>query len=76
MEKSRQTCAAAVHPQPYMPLIASSSLTPEQIAKLQVALTGLAKTDEGKAILTQLGITDFVTTEELRLRKLLEWLGV
>ena len=62
--------------QPYMPLIASSSITPEQIAKLQVALTGLANTDEGKVILTQLAITDFVTTEELRLRKLLEWLGV
>ncbi len=63
-------------PQPYMPLIAASSITPEQITKLQAALTNLGKTEEGKAILVQLGITDFVTTEEVRLRKLLEWLGV
>lgn len=63
-------------PQPYMPLIASSSISPEQVIKLQAALTDLSNTDEGKKILIQLGITDFVTTEEVRLRELLAWLGV
>lgn len=62
-------------PQPYMPLIAASTVTPDQIAKLQTALSNLGSTEEGKKILVQLGITDFVTTEEARLRKLLEWLG-
>lgn len=63
-------------PQPYMPLVASRRVSAEQIGKMQRALNDLAGTESGSQILKQLGITRFVTTEEDRLRKLLEWLGV
>lgn len=75
-KKANKRVLLESRPQPYMPLIASSRVTPEQITKLQAALTDLGNTDDGKKILLQLGITSFVTTEEARLRKLLEWLGV
>jgi ABC-type phosphate/phosphonate transport system substrate-binding protein len=63
-------------PQPYMPMVASRNLTVEQVERLQGALTELSQSDAGKDILKRLGATGFVTTEEARLRKLLEWLGV
>lgn len=63
-------------PQPYMPLVASRRVSAEQIGKMQRALNDLAGTESGNQILKQLGISSFVTTEEGRLRKLLDWLGV
>lgn len=63
-------------PQPYMPLVASPAVTAEQIAKMQRALNELAGSDSGHQILKRVGVAGFVTTEEGRLRKLLEWLGV
>jgi ABC-type phosphate/phosphonate transport system substrate-binding protein len=63
-------------PQPYMPMVASRNLSAEQLGKLQVTLTELNNSESGKEILKRVGITGFVTTEEARLRKLLEWLGV
>jgi ABC-type phosphate/phosphonate transport system substrate-binding protein len=63
-------------PQPYMPLVASRNLSPEQIGKLQATLTELNASDAGKQILKRVGVTGFITTEEARLRKLLDWLGV
>jgi ABC-type phosphate/phosphonate transport system substrate-binding protein len=62
--------------QPYMPMVASRKLTIEQVNKLQGALTGVGNTEFGKKILERIGINGFVTTEEVRLRKLLEWLNV
>lgn len=62
--------------QPYMPLVASPRVSSEQIGKMQRALNEMGSTDSGSQILKRLGITSFVTTEEGRLRKLLEWLGV
>lgn len=62
--------------QPYMPLVASHRVSAEQIGKMQRALNEMGSTDSGSQILKRLGITSFVTTEEGRLRKLLEWLGV
>jgi phosphonate transport system substrate-binding protein len=63
-------------PQPYMPLVASRNLSVEQVDKLRRALTDLGNTGRGKQILQRIGINGFVVTEEVRLRKLLEWLGV
>ena len=62
--------------QPYMPLVASRNLSVEQVDKLRGALTELGNSDTGKQILQRVGINGFVITEEMRLRKLLEWLGV
>lgn len=63
-------------PQPYMPLVASPRVSAEQIGKMQRVLNDLGSTESGSQILKRFGITSFVTTEEGRLRKLLEWLGV
>jgi ABC-type phosphate/phosphonate transport system substrate-binding protein len=62
--------------QPYLPMVASRSLSPEQVSKLKGALVELGNSDAGKQILKRVGVTAFVTTEEERLRKLLDWLGV
>jgi phosphonate transport system substrate-binding protein len=63
-------------PQPYMPMVASRNLSPEQVGKLKDALVELGHSDAGKQVLKRVGVTAFLTTEEGRLRKLLEWLGV
>jgi ABC-type phosphate/phosphonate transport system substrate-binding protein len=62
-------------PQPYLPLVASRNLNTEQIGKLQKVLSELGNDDAGKQTLKRVGVTGFLTTEEARLRKLLEWLG-
>lgn len=62
--------------QPYFPVIASPSLTTEQVAKVRDTLTGLENSDAGREILKRLAITGFVTTEEAHLKQLLKWLGV
>ena len=63
-------------PQPYMPLVASQGISAEQVTKMQAALTELGKSESGSQILKRVGVTGFIATEENRLRKLLEWLGV
>lgn len=62
--------------QPYLPVVASPSLTPEQVAKAQEALVNLGNSEAGKQVLQKVGVSGFVASEEARLRKLLEWLGV
>lgn len=63
-------------PQPYMPLVASQDVSADQVAKMQAALAGLGNSENGMQVLKRVGVTGFVSTEESRLRKLLEWLGV
>lgn len=63
-------------PQPYQPVVASPSLRAEQVAKVREALLGLSGNEAGRQVLTRLGVSGFVGSEEVRLRKLLEWLGV
>lgn len=63
-------------PQPYMPMVASARLSAADVGRIQAVLTGLGESEAGQAFLQQLRIDGFVTTEEARLRKLLEWLGV
>jgi ABC-type phosphate/phosphonate transport system substrate-binding protein len=59
--------------QPYRPMVASPNLSPEQVAKLKDALVDLGNSDAGKQVLKRVGVASFVTTEEGRLRKLLDW---
>lgn len=61
--------------QPYMPLVASPRTPSEQIAKMQTALNDLANSENGTQQLKRIGVAGFITTEEARLRKLLDWLG-
>lgn len=63
-------------PQPYMPLVASQDVSVDQIAKMQAALVELGNSDSGSQVLKRVGVTGFMATEESRLRKLLDWLGV
>jgi ABC-type phosphate/phosphonate transport system substrate-binding protein len=63
-------------PQPYMPLVASRDVSADQIAKMQSALVELGNSDSGAQVLKHVGVKGFTTTDESRLRKLLEWLGV
>ncbi len=60
--------------QPYFPLIASASVTPAQVAAIQRALVHLKDDEHGQATLKQIGIKDFDTSTDVRLRQLLNWL--
>ncbi len=61
-------------PQPYFPLIASARITPAQVQAVQQMLVALKGEDRGQAVLKQIGIEDFDTTTEDRLRSLNAWL--
>lgn len=61
--------------QPFFPLIASSKITPAQIAAVQKALLQMKDDATGQATLQRIGIKDFDITTERRLRELLAWLG-
>jgi ABC-type phosphate/phosphonate transport system substrate-binding protein len=61
--------------QPYFPVIASRALSAEQRKALQALLVNLKSTSEGQEELERLSITGFVTTEEAKFNKLLDWLS-
>jgi len=61
--------------QPYSPMVASSKIAPADVAKLRDALVALDKSDEGKKVLSTIGIQGFVAGEDKRLVDLLKWLG-
>lgn len=75
-QKSGHRVLHQSRPQPYMPLVASPRLAADDIARMQRALNDLPRSEAGNQILKRVGVTGFVTTDEGRLRKLLEWLGV
>ena len=59
--------------QPYFPLVASNKLAPNQVGKVQAALTAMKGTED-QAVLKVIGIDEFDTTSESRLNDLLKWL--
>ena len=61
--------------QPYFPLIAIKKLQPAQIDAIQKGLTALPDDAAGQTVLKTVGIKEFDTTTEQRLRDLLKWLG-
>jgi ABC-type phosphate/phosphonate transport system substrate-binding protein len=61
--------------QPYFPMIAGPRIATADVARLKEALTALEKSDEGKKVLTTIGIQGFVPGEDKRLLDLLKWLG-
>lgn len=62
--------------QPYFPVIASPSLNEMQRKQVQDALTGMSSTSVGQNELGLLSIKGFVTTEQDRFNKLLNWLAI
>jgi len=61
--------------QPYFPMVAGPRLTAADVTKLKEALTALDKSDEGKKVLSTIGVQGFVAGEDKRLLELLKWLG-
>lgn len=61
--------------QPYFPLIAGPKISEAQVKAVQQGLLALPNDDTGRKTLTTIGIKEFGTHTEDRLRKLLGWLG-
>ena len=73
-EKNGQRVLHKSIAEPYSPLIAGKRVAPEQIAKLKTALGDLDKTEEGRKVLSTLGIQGFNPESSERLLALLAWL--
>ena len=73
-EKNGQRVLHKSIAEPYSPLIAGNRVAPEQIAKLKTALGDLDKTEEGRKVLSTLGIQGFNPESSERLLALLAWL--
>lgn len=61
-------------PRPYFPMIASSKISPQDLAKIQAALQQLEKTESGQKLLASLNIKGFNIESEKRLLDLLKWI--
>lgn len=62
-------------PQPYLPLIAGSRVTPQQVQQLGVELVALSQTEAGGRALGAIGLKGFEVGTQPRLLSLLDWLG-
>lgn len=76
LEKSGHRVLHQSVAQPYFPLVVNKGFLPTQIQAMQKATQGLGETEEGRAVLKNIGIQGFDTTSERRLRALLPWLGL
>ncbi len=61
--------------QPYFPLVAYSKIRPDQIAAVQKELLALPSTEAGQEVLQRIGINEFDTGSEAKMRELLKWMG-
>lgn len=61
--------------QPYFPLIAHGRFSDAQVAAVQKQLLALGADESGQAVLKTVGVQQFDTGTEKRLRDLLKWLG-
>jgi phosphonate transport system substrate-binding protein len=73
-EKNGNRVLHKTSPQPFFPLIAAKRVSADKIAKMQKALADLGTTDEGKKVLSSLGINGFNIESKERLLNLLAWL--
>lgn len=62
--------------QPYFPLVAHKRIRPEQIKAMQAELLALPDSESGKEVLKRIGIQQFDTGSEARMRELLKWLDI
>lgn len=60
--------------QPYFPLVANKAFQPAQIKAIQMELLALPQTPAGKEVLQRVGIEQFDTGSEGKMRDLLKWL--
>lgn len=61
--------------QPYFPMVAGPRIATADVGHLKEALLALDKSDEGKKVLSTIGIQGFVASDDKRLLELLKWLG-
>lgn len=61
--------------QPYFPLVAYGKIRPDQIQSVQRELLALSGTESGQELLKHIGIKEFDTASEGRMRALLKWMG-
>lgn len=62
--------------QPYFPLVAHKRVRPEQIKAIQAELLALPDSESGQEVLKRIGIQQFDTGSEARMRELLKWLNI
>ncbi|UUZ74299.1 phosphate/phosphite/phosphonate ABC transporter substrate-binding protein [Polaromonas sp. P1(28)-13] len=63
-------------PQPYFPLIAHKRIKPEQLKAIQTELLALPDNEAGQELLKRIGVQQFDTSSEPRMRELLKWLNI
>lgn len=61
--------------QPYFPLVAYGKVRPDQIQEVQKVLLSLPSTPAGQEILKRIGVNEFDTGAEAKMRELPKWLG-
>lgn len=61
--------------QPYFPLVAYGKIRPDQIQSVQRELLALSGTESGQELLKRIGMKEFDTGSEGRMRALLKWMG-
>lgn len=62
-------------PQPYFPLVAYRKVRPEQIKAVQTELLSLSENPAGQELLKRIGVKEFDTGAEAKMRELPKWLG-
>lgn len=62
--------------QPYFPLVAHKRIKPEQLKAIQEELLALPASEAGKEVLKRIGVEQFDTSSEARMRELLKWLNI
>jgi phosphonate transport system substrate-binding protein len=63
-------------PQPYFPMVAHKRIKPDQLKAIQEELMALPGSEAGKDVLKRIGVEQFDTTSEPRMRELLKWLNI
>ncbi len=61
-------------PQPFFPIIASKRIPADQVAKMQKALAELNTSEDGKKVLSSIGIDGYNIESKERLLNLVKWL--
>lgn len=62
--------------QPYFPMVAHKRIRPEQLKAIQAELMALPDSESGQEVLKRIGIQQFDTGSETRMRDLLKWLNI
>ncbi len=73
-EKNGHRILHKTSPQPFFAVIASKRISQDQVAKMQKVLVELGSTEDGKKVLSALGIDGYNIESKERLLNLLKWL--